>query len=242
MARKKRKVSAEELQRQHQRALHTFVREMWETLPAEKEVKLRSLKAWGFDLLSGLRGGQQAVFVAPSEDHRQSGDVYEDQGETFEVREVLSSLPKGARLLVRVGLEDRRGVVRAYYRAAHGDETLLFALPAAELLLAYFKKRGLGKLLEAFHSSGLTTEFIQKRGEQGRAYPFEQLPYTMRRALREAHDLLRKRTRAGRFTLVYFGKNKDGDDRYIVTWLLPTIHLFDIDIAERIDKLLAALD
>ncbi len=238
----RRKMSAEELKRQHQRALNTFVRERWDEIPEETEVKLRSLKAWGFDLLSGLRGGEEAVFVARSEDARAAGDVYEEAGETFEVKEVLRSLPKGAKLLIRVGLEDRRGVIRAYYRAAHGEETLLFSLPAAELLLAYFKKQGFGKLLEAFHSSGLTTEFIQKRGEQGKAYSFENLPHKMRRALREAGDLLRKRTKVGRFTLVYFGKNKDGDDRYIVTWLLPTIHLFDVDIAERVDKLLAALD
>ncbi|NPA92357.1 MAG: TIGR00703 family protein [Chloroflexi bacterium] len=238
----RKKLSAEELQRRHQRMLNTFVREAWDEIPAEIEVKLRSLKAWGFDLLSGLRGGAQSVFVAREEDRRGVGDVYEDQGETFEVQEVWKQLPKGARLLVRVGLEERRGVIRAYYRAAHGEETLLFTLPAAELLLAYFKKRGFGKLLEAFHSSGLTTEFIQKRGEQGKAYDFDQLPSRMRRALREAGDLIRKRTHVGRFTLVYFGKNKDGDDRYIVTWLVPTIHLFDVDIAERIDKLLAALD
>jgi len=238
----RKKLSAEALRRRHQRMLNTFVREAWDEIPAEIEVKMRSLKAWGFDLLSGLRGGSQAVFVALTEDHRGVGDTYEDQGETFEVQEVWKQLPKGARLLVRVGLEERRGVIRAYYRAAHGEETLLFTLPAAELLLAYFKKRGFGKLLEAFHSSGLTTEFIQKRGEQGKAYDFEHLPSHMRRALREAGDLIRKRTRVGRFTLVYFGKNKDGDDRYIVTWLLPTIHLFDVDVAERIDKLLAALD
>ena len=238
----RKKLSAEALRRRHQRMLNTFVREAWDEIPAEIEVKMRSLKAWGFDLLSGLRGGSQAVFVALTEDHRGVGDTYEDQGETFEVQEVWKQLPKGARLLVRVGLEERRGVIRAYYRAAHGEETLLFTLPAAELLLAYFKKRGFGKLLEAFHSSGLTTEFIQKRGEQGKAYDFEHLPSRMRRALREAGDLIRKRTHVGRFTLVYFGKNKDGDDRYIVTWLLPTIHLFDVDVAERIDKLLAALD
>ncbi len=240
MARKK--LSAAELQRRHQRMLNTFVREAWNEIPAEREVKIRSLKAWGFDLLYGLRGGRPGVFVAPSEDRRNVGDTYEAQGETFEVQEVWAALPKGASLLIRVGLEERRGVIRGYYRAAHGEETLLFTLPAAELLLAYFKKRGFGKLLEAFHSSGLTTEFIQKRGEQGKAYDFDHLPANMRRALREAGDLIRKHTGVGRFTLVYFGKNKDGDDRYIVTWLLPTIHLFDVDVAERVDKLLAALD
>ncbi len=239
---RRKSVRQEELMRQHQRALNTFVRERWGEIPEEMEVSLRSLKAWGFDLLSGLREGKEAVFVAPEESERRAGDVYEHEGERFEVREVLRSLPKGARLLIRVGLEDRRGVIRAYYQAGFGEETLLFSLPAAELLLAYFRKRGFGKLLEAFHSSGLTTEFIQKRGEHGKAYPFEQLPHKMRRALREAHDLLRKHTHVGRFTLVYFGKNKDGDDRYIVTWLLPTIRLFDVDVAERVDKLLAALD
>ncbi len=240
MARKK--LSAEELQRRHQQMLNTFVREAWGEIPAEREVKLRSLKAWGFDLLMGLRGGAPSVFVAPQEAHRKKGETYEAEGETYEVQEVWQSLPKGAKLLIRVGLEERRGVIRAYYRHAFGEEEHLFTLPAAELLLAYFKKRGFGKLLEAFLSSGLTTEFLQKRGEGGKAYDYDHLPAKMRRALREAGDLLRKRTRVGRFTLVYFGKNKDGDDRYIVTWLLPTIHLFDVDVAERVDKLLAALD
>ncbi len=240
MARKK--LSAEELRRRHQQMLNTFVREAWGEIPNELEVKIRSLKAWGFDLLTGLRAGVPAVFVAPQEDHRAPGDVYQAEGETFEVQEVWKSVPKGATLWVRVAMEDRRGVIRAYYRAAHGEETLLFSMPAAELLLAYFKKRGFGKLLESFHSSGLTTEFIQKRGEQGKAVDYDHLPALMRRALREAGDLIRKRTGVGRFTLVYFGKNKDGDDRYIATWLLPTIHLFNVDIAERVDKLLAALD
>ena len=236
------RVSLEELEKRHQRALNTFVREHWTDIPEEIEVKLRSLKAWGFDLIFGLRGGQEAVFVSETEKGRQVGDVYEEGGETYEVREILTELPRGAKLLIRVGLEERRGVIRAFYRDPNGVETLLFTLPAAELLLAYFKKRGFGKLLEAFHSSGLTTEFIQKRGEEGKAYPFEMLPNKMRRALREARDIIRKRTESGRFSLVYFGENKDGDDRYFATWLVPTIRLFDVDVAERIDKMLAAMD
>ncbi len=231
-----------ELKIQHQRMLNTFVRESWDEIPSEIEVKLKSLKAWGFDLLIGLRGGIDSIFVADEEDKRKRGDVYEQEGETFEVKDVIKTLPKGARLLIRVELEDRRGMIRAYYRSSAGEETLLFSLPAAELLLVYFKKRRFGKLLEAFHSSGLTTEFIQKRGDQGKAYDFDDLPVEMRRALREARDVIRKRTGVGRFTLAYFGKNKDGDNRYIVTWLLPTIHLFDVDIAEKIEKLLQAMD
>jgi len=236
------RVSAEELEQKHRQVLNTFVRELWGTIPSGIEVGLKSLKAWGFDLVFGLRGGEEAVFVSATAKGRRAGDVYEEAGETFEVRRILEELPKGARLWVEVALEDRRGVVRAYYRPERGPATLLFALPAAELLLAYFKKRGFGHLLSAFHSSGLTTEFVKRRGEAGRAVAFEALPPKMRRALREAQDTLKKHAGVGRFTLVYFGKNKDGDDRYQVTWLLPTVRLFDVELAEHVDKLLAALD
>ncbi len=242
MKKKAGKLTAEELAAKHQTALHTYVREVWGTIPDETEVKLRSLKAWGFDLIAGLREGEPAVFVADAADGREAGDVYEERGERFEVREVLRELPRGARLVVRVTHEERRGVARLYYRPGRGEETELFALPAAELLLAYFKKRGWGKLLEAFHSSGLTTEFIQSRGSSGKAWPYEALPPKMRRALREAADTIKKRASVGRFTLVYFGKNKDGEDRYVVTWLLPTIQLLDASVAEHVEGLLAALD
>jgi len=237
----KKKIAPTELLRKHDIALHTFVREHWEVIPDNIEVPLKSLKAWGFDLIFGLRSGKASVFVSEIEDNRQVGDVYEEEGETFEVQEIVKSLPKGAHIVVEVGLQDRRGVMRGIYRAADGEETVLFTLPAAELLLAYFKKRRLNALIEAFHSSGLTTEFIQRRGTTGKPWDFDRLPSKMRQVLRIARDIIRDETGAGRFTLVYFGKNKDGDDRYIVTWLIPTIYLFNLDIAEKIDKSLAAL-
>ncbi len=239
---KKKKITAEELAKKHQIALNTFVRESWEEIPEEIEVKLKSLKAWGFDLIHGLKNGEDTFFVSDIDKGREPGDVYEEEGEKFEVKEILTELPKGSKILIRVGLEERRGIIRAYYKGEAQEEILLFTLAAAELLLAYFKKKKFFHLLEAFHSSGYTTEFIQKRGESGKAYDFEDLPNKMRRALREAKDVLKKYTTSGRFTLVYFGTNKDGDDRYIVTWLLPTIHLFNVDVAEHVDKLLGALD
>lgn len=237
-----RSVAPTELLRKHDIALHTYVREQWDVIPQRIEVKLKSLKAWGFDLIFGLRGGKAAVFVSETERGRAVGEVYEEEGEVYEIQEIVKSLPKGAKIIVEVGLEERRGVIHGYYMAPNGQETLLFSLPAAELLLAYFKKRRLHALIEAFHSSGLTTEFIRRRGTTGKAVPFEKLPAKMRQALRIGRDVIRRQTKSGRFTLVYFGKNKDGDDRYIVTWLVPTIYLFDVDIAERIDKSLAALD
>ncbi len=242
MKKKAGRLTAEELAARHQQALHTYVREVWGPIPREAEVKFRSLKAWGFDLIQGLREGRPALFLADSAAARKAGDVYEERGERYEVTEVLRELPRDARLAVRVAQEGRRGVARLYYRAAGGEESELFALPAAELLLAYFKKRGWGKLLESFHSSGLTTEFIQSRGSGGKAWPCEKLPPRMRRALREGAEAIKKRAGVGRFTLVYFGKNKDGDDRYTVTWLLPTIKLLDVSLAEHVEGLLAALD
>ncbi len=231
-----------DLKIQHQRMLNTFVREKWGEIPNELEVKLKSLKAWGFDLLMGLKGGESHMFVADEDDKRKKGDIYEEHGEKLEVKEVVSKLPKGSKIIINVELEDRRGIIKAYYRPQLGQEDLLFSLPSAELLLVYFKKRGFNNLLKAFQSSGLTTEFIQKNGEQGKAYDYEELPPQMKRALREAWDLIRKKTKVGRFTLAYFGQNKDKKDRYIASWILPTIYLFDVEVAESLNKLLQFLD
>ncbi len=236
------KVSVQKLERKHQQVLNTFVRETWESIPLDMEVKLKSCKAWGFDLIRGLRQGQEAVFVAPSEEERHEGDKYEESGESFEVHQLIRELQPTEHLFIRVTQEERRGVIKAFFEDESKKKTELFTLPAAELLLAYFKKQRFAHLLGAFHSSGLTTEFIQKRGESGRAYEFDNLPNNMRRALREARDVIRKDFRAGRFSLVYFGQNKNGDDRYVVTWQIPTIRLFNQDMAEKVDKLLAALD
>ncbi len=236
------KITAQKLERKHQQLLNTFVRESWAEIPMEMEVKLSSCKAWGFDLIRGLRQGQEAIFIAPSEKKRHEGDRYEEGGQSFEVRQLVKELNPNERLFVRVTQEERRGVIRAFHEGEDKKQTELFALPAAELLLAYFKKQHFAHLLNAFHSSGLTSEFIQKRGEGGKAYEFESLPNTMRRALREAKDVIKKDFKVGRFSLVYFGQNKNGNDRYIITWQLPTIRMFNQDLANKIDKLLAALD
>ncbi len=230
-----------EFERKHHNALNTFVREKWDVIPEEMEVKLKSLKAWGFDLISGLRGGQAAVFVAPTEKGRAAGDIYEEEGETFEVQEVIKQLPKNERLTIQVTLQERRGVIEAFHHGPDGEPTLLFSLPAGELLLAYFKKRRLHHLIQAFHSSGLTTEFILKRGEEGLARDFDELPPKMRRLLREAWAMIRKEVDSGRFTLVYYGEDKDHKPRFALAWLLPTIQLFHVDVAEKADKLLATV-
>ena len=235
-------LTVEDLVRKQEVAEHTYVRELWGPLPQEVEIKLKNLKALGFDLLRGLRGGRPTVFVADEAQHRRVGDIYEQAGERYEVQEVVSEMPRATRLLLRVQLEDRRGVVRAFYRAESGEETLLFELPAALLLLTFFKKRGYAHLLTTFHSSGLTTLFLRKRGEEGKALPFATWPPKFRRALREAGDILRKFTGTGRFTLAFFGQNREGKDRYVALWLVPTVQLFRTEVAEHLDKHLAALN
>jgi len=80
---------------------------------------------------------------------------------------------------------------------------------------------------------------VKQRGQEGKPYPFEKLPNVARRFLREAKKV-EKEAGFGRVALAYFGENKDGEPRFRVSWLLPTIALFEIDIAEKADKILAA--
>jgi uncharacterized protein (UPF0128 family) len=57
--------------------------------------------------------------------------------------------------------------------------------------------------------------------------------------LREAKKI-EKEAGFGRIALSYWGENKDVEPRFRVSWLLPTIALFDNSIAEKTDKTLAA--
>ncbi len=222
-------------------ALNTFVREKWNEIPERLEIKYKNLKAWGFDLAKILKGNEE-TFRAYMEQSYQAGDSYDDEGEHIEIREIIESCPPNSKLIIYVTLEERKGVIRACLKTEKGNEVTIFSLPAGELLLNYFRRKKLLHLVEAFHSSGLTTEFIRKRGSEGKAHDFDSLPPKMRRILREAGDIIRKHTESGRFSLVYFGENKDKEDRYIATFVLPTIYLFDTDIAEKIDKLFASLN
>ncbi len=229
-----------QIELKHQIALNTFVREIWHEIPEQIEVKYKNLKAWGFDLAKILKSGRE-TFQAYDEHTITAGDSYDDDGEHIEIKEIIKDMPPDSKLVIYVTLEDRRGVIKAYLKTDEGEEILLFSLPAGELLLRYFRRKKLMHLVDSFHSSGLTTEFIRKRGSEGKAYNFEALPPKMRQVLRGAGDIVRKHTGSGRFSLVYFGENKDKEDRYVATFVLPTIYLFDIDVAEKIDKLFASL-
>ncbi len=226
----------------HQIVLGTYVREKWGEIPRERTFKLKSLKAWGFDLLTGMKDGKFSYFVSDSDLRRKVGDKYTEDGISYEIEEMVKSLPKGVELRASVVLEETRPVIEAWIRDEKGTEFPLFKVHAGELLITYFKKKKLHKLVESILSSGLTTEFVKHRGTEGKPVKFDELPPAAREALRTASKVHKDLTGVGRFTLVYFGKNKNRKHRYWMNWILPTLYLFDIDIAEKVNSVFEALD
>ncbi len=226
----------------HQIVLGTYVREKWGEIPRERVFKLKSLKAWGFDLLTGMKNGKFSYFVSDSDLKRKVGDKYTENGVSYEIEELVKSLPKGVELKASVVLEETRPVIEAWITDEKGTEFPLLKVHAGELLITYFKKKKLHKLVESILSSGLTTEFVKHRGTEGKPVPFDKLPPAAKEALRTASKVHKDLTGVGRFTLVYFGRNKDGKNRYWMNWILPTLYLFDIDIAEKVNSVFEALD
>lgn len=238
----KSKLTAADMAARAAQLAHTLTVEQWDTLPTETEIKLKALKSWGLDLLAGEKNGEATWFVAEA-DRRKAGDRYEADGHQYAVTEVLSQLPKNLRLTLLITSEDHEARVEGLlWDDAAQRSVSLFKLPAAEVLLAMAKKHELGQLLAHLHSVGITSEVLKKHGESGKTVAFENLPPEPRRALREAKKILRKHVPAGRFELSYFGENKDGKARYQASFILPTLSLLDIQVANKVDKLFAELN
>ena len=218
-------------------ALNTLVFETLGQPEKEREFKFKSLKRWGFDLLKGKKAGESTYFIGGYGEHK-AGDVYEEQGVKYEVEEVLEEFPKNKKLFAHIVMEQGRAYIIGQLR--EGEHNIeLFKLPAGSLLLAFLKKHKLFNVIEAIRNVGTATELVKQRGQEGKPYSFEELPNVARRFLREAKKV-EKEAGFGRVALAYYGKNKDGDSRFRVSWLLPTIALFEIDIVEKVDKLFAA--
>lgn len=218
-------------------ALNTLVFETLGQPEKEREFKFKSLKRWGLDLILGKKGGKQTYFVAEY-GKRQAGDIYEESGIKYEVDEILYEMPKNKQLFAHIEMHNGRAYLIGQLREKKTNIEIL-RLPAASLLLAFFKKHRLHQLIEALRNVGTATELVKQRGQEGKPYSFEELPNVARRFLREAKKVERE-AGFGRVALAYFGENKDKDARFRVSWLLPTIALFEIDIAEKADKILAA--
>ncbi len=222
------------------RELQTINTLVFETLgqpEREREFKLKSLKRWGFDLLLGRKEGETTYFTAEI-GKREAGDKYTEENITYEVEEIIHELPKSKKIFAHIEMMNGRAYLVGELR--EGDENIeILRVPAGSILLAYFKKHKLHNLIEALKNVGTALELVKQRGQEGKPLPYEQLPNVARRFLRGAKEL-EKEAGFGRVALSYWGENKDGDARFRVSWLLPTIALFDINIAEKSDKLLAA--
>ncbi|WP_293446263.1 TIGR00703 family protein [Persephonella sp.] len=218
-------------------AINTLVFETLGQPEKEREFKLKSLKRWGFDLILGKKAGQTTYFTAEA-GKREVGEKYIEEETHFEVEEIIHELPKNKKIFAHIEMIHGRAYLVGDLR--EGEENIeILRVPAGSILLAYFKKHKLHNLIEALRNVGTALEFVKQRGQEGKPLPYEKLPNVARRFLRGAKDL-EKEAGFGRVALSYWGENKDGDARFRVSWLLPTIALFEINIAEKADKLLAA--
>jgi len=63
--------------------LNTLVFETLGQPEKEREFKIKSLKKWGFDLIFGLKDGEETFFAASD---KKVGDKYEENENTYEVK------------------------------------------------------------------------------------------------------------------------------------------------------------
>jgi uncharacterized protein (TIGR00703 family) len=217
-------------------AVNTLVFETLGQPEKEREFKLKSLKKWGFDLILGKKNGETTYFTAET-NTKKAGDKYNEEEIVFEVEEIVEKLPKNKKIFAHIEMIEGKAYLVGELR--EGEENIeILRVPAGTVLIAYFKKHKYHHLIEALRNVGTALELVKHRGQEGKPMPFEELPNVARRFLREAKKI-EKEAGFGRVALAYWGENKDGDARFRVSWLLPTIALFDNSIAEKTDKTLA---
>jgi len=201
----------------------------------ERRFKLKTLKKWGFDLVLGKKNGQEAYFMA--KEGKSKGDVYESEGESYEVQEILSELPKNSEIFAHIEMIEGRAYLCVDLEK-EGQRSEILRLPAGEILLAFLHKHKFAHIINALRNIGSAASLVKHHGEEGKPLPFEELPPVPRRFLREAKKV-EKEMGFGRVALAYFGENKEGKARFWMEWMVPTIALFDEHIAQKIDKTLA---
>ncbi len=239
-------VDPEILSEKEEMALGTLVFETLGQPEKAREYNVKLLKRLGIDILYGMKGGEMTYFSAPSSDMHRPGDVYQDEeGISYEVKAIVEELPKNSKLWAHI--EGYHGIAYLVVELVVEDDNLedsqvieVVRTPAASLLLAFFKKNKWTHLIEAFSSVGITLSLERSRGSKGRLHTFEELPAVVRRFLREARKL-EKKLGYGRIEFAYLGENKDGNIRYKMRWMLPTVAMFDKNIAEKADKILSFL-
>ena len=215
--------------------LNTLVFETLGQPEKERQFKLKALKKWGFDLVFGKKNGEEAYFMA--QEGKKSGDTYESDGESYEVKEILAELPKNTKIFAHIEMIEGRAYLCVDLRDEEKTSEIL-RLPAGEILLAFLHKHKFTHIINALRNIGSAASLVKHHGEEGKPMPFDELPPVPRRFLREAKKI-EKEMGFGRVALAYFGENKDGKARFWMEWMVPTIALFDEHIAQKIDKALA---
>ncbi|XRP96761.1 TIGR00703 family protein [Methanocaldococcus sp. 16A] len=219
--------------------VNTLVFETLGNPEKEREFKLKSLKKWGFDLIFGKIDGKETYFTVEL-DERKAGDKFSKDGKEYEVIEVLEELPKNTELYAHIEMEMGRAYIVCQLRDEDGQNLEVLRVPAAALLLAFFKKNKLGNLIKAIKNVGISSELSLQNGVGGKPLSYEELPNVARRFLRSVRKV-EKETGFGRLSFAYYGETKDGEPRFYFTWLLPTIALFDLDIAKKANDTIGIL-
>jgi len=205
----------------------------------EREFKLKSLKKWGFDLIFGKIDGKETYFTTELETKR-AGDKFSKDGKEYEVIEVLQELPKNLELYAHIEMEMGKAYMVCELRDEDGVNIEVLRVPAVSLLYALFKKNKLGNLLKAVRNVGISIEFFQQNGVGGKPLPYHELPNAPKRFIRSVRKV-EKETGFGRLSIAYYGETKDGKPRFWYSWLLPTIALFDLMIAKKVNQTLGIL-
>ncbi len=215
--------------------LNTLVFETLGQPEKERRFKRKALKKWGFDLVFGKKNGEEAYFMA--QEGKKSGDVYESEGVSYEVQEILTELPKNSEIFAHIEMIEGRAYLCVDLRKEEENSEIL-RLPAGEILLAFLHKHKFAHIINTLRNIGSAASLVKHHGEEGKPLPFDALPPVPRRFLREAKKI-EKEMEFGRVALAYFGENKEGKARFWMEWMVPTIALFDEHIAQKIDKALA---
>ncbi len=219
-------------------AVNTLVFETLGQPEREREFKFKSLKRWGLDLIEGRKNGVDTFFTAEI-DSRKEGEKYNVEGVEYEVKRILKEMPAAKKIFAHIEMVNGTAYFQGELR--EGDENVeIFWLPAGTLLMAFLKKNKLINIIESLKNIGTAVELIKKDGDEGKPYSFEELPSSIRNFLKEAKKI-EKEAGFGRLAIAYFGENKSGKPRYWISWLLPTVALFELDLAVRINKLLDSI-
>lgn len=209
-------------------------------VPAERRFRMKDLKAWGYDLHLGTIEGERAYFVSKVGERRE-GEKYQVGGKEYYIEETQKDIPGNARLLARIVIE--RG--NPYLEFWLEEEDTKFPLAKEDpriILKRIWEKEKLNQLLKHVRAIGLTTDFYKDNVFiKSIPLPYEEYPPKVRRVLREVRDIHRDLTGFGRFVFQYFGEVEKAHN-YRLHWTLPTLHLFDVDIANEVDKILGMLD